>query len=39
MLKKHGVTVLDVTDKPIETTADEVMELMTRRLGNQSRIG
>ncbi len=38
MLKKHGITVLNVTDKPIETTADEVMNLMTRRLGNQSRI-
>jgi len=37
MLQQRGVTLIDVTDKPIETSADEVMRIITRRLGDQSR--
>jgi len=37
LLRLNGVTVIDVTDKAIESSADEVMGIITRRLGNQSR--
>ena len=30
--RRHGFAVIDVTDKPIEESADEVISLMTRRL-------
>lgn len=29
--RQHGFRVLDVTDKPLETTADEIIRLITRR--------
>lgn len=29
--KKNGFAIIDVTDKPIETSADEVIKLITRR--------
>jgi regulator of PEP synthase PpsR (kinase-PPPase family) len=29
--KRGGFSVIDITDKPVETIADEVIELMTRR--------
>jgi regulator of PEP synthase PpsR (kinase-PPPase family) len=32
----HGFFVLDVTDKPIETSADEIVDLITRRLGSKA---
>lgn len=35
--KKHRLPVLDVTQKPIETTAHEVIQLVTRALGDQAR--
>jgi regulator of PEP synthase PpsR (kinase-PPPase family) len=40
LFRKYGFTVLSVTNKPIESTADEIIEMMTRRfperLGNFS---
>jgi regulator of PEP synthase PpsR (kinase-PPPase family) len=37
--KRAGIRVLDVTDKPIETSADEVIRLITGRFGTHSRAG
>ncbi len=37
LMKQEGITVIDVTDKAIESSADEVMEIITRRLGDQRR--
>ena len=34
--RRHGFSVLDVTDKPIEASADEIVELITRRLGSKA---
>jgi regulator of PEP synthase PpsR (kinase-PPPase family) len=34
--RRHGFSVLDVTDKPIEASADEVVDLLTRRLGSKA---
>ena len=31
MFRRGGFSVIDVTDKPIETSADEIVELITRR--------
>ncbi len=31
-LRSRGVTLINVTDKPIETSADEVLRIITRRL-------
>ncbi len=36
LCRRHGFTVLDVTDKPIEATADRIIELVTRRFGSQA---
>lgn len=33
VFERGGFAVLDVTDKPIETAADEIVALVTRRLG------
>jgi regulator of PEP synthase PpsR (kinase-PPPase family) len=30
---QHGFAVIDVTDKPIETSADEIIKLITRQMG------
>jgi hypothetical protein len=37
--RQAGFTLLDVTDKPIETSADEIMQLMDRRFGDHRRSG
>ena len=37
--KRHGFSTLDVTDKPIETTADEVTRLITGRFESSVRHG
>ena len=37
LCRKHGFTVVNVTDKPIEESADEVAELVTRRLEARGR--
>ncbi len=38
IFKQGGFSVLDITDKPMETSADEVVELITRRTkGNHKR--
>ena len=37
--RRRGYTVLDVTDKPIETTAEEVQRLITSRFPPPSRQG
>ncbi len=34
VFEQGGFAVLDVTDKPIETTADEIVALVTRRVGD-----
>jgi regulator of PEP synthase PpsR (kinase-PPPase family) len=34
--RRHGFSVLDVTDRPIEASADEVVDLLTRRLGSKA---
>ena len=36
LCRRHGFTVLDVTDKPIEATADQIAELITRRFGSRA---
>jgi regulator of PEP synthase PpsR (kinase-PPPase family) len=33
VFERSGFSVIDVTDKPIETSADEIISLITRRLG------
>lgn len=35
MLKREGIKLIDVTNKPIETSADEVVELVNRRLNSE----
>jgi regulator of PEP synthase PpsR (kinase-PPPase family) len=35
VFEQGGFAVLDVTDKPIETTADEIVALITRRVGTE----
>jgi regulator of PEP synthase PpsR (kinase-PPPase family) len=37
--KRAGISLLDVTDKPIETSADEVIRLITGRFGTRQRPG
>jgi hypothetical protein len=37
--KRHGFSTLDVTDKPLETTADEVIRLITGRFESSDRHG
>ncbi len=39
LCRANGYTLLDVTDKPIETTADEILQLMDRRFGSHPRRG
>ncbi|MCB0168042.1 MAG: kinase/pyrophosphorylase [Anaerolineae bacterium] len=36
MLKREGIKLIDVTNKPIETSADEVVELVNRRLNSEA---
>jgi len=36
-MRQKGITVIDVTDKPIESSADEIMDIISRRLGEGSR--
>jgi len=36
-MQQKGITVIDVTDKPIESSADEIMDIISRRLGDKSR--
>ena len=35
-LNRQGIKIIDVTDKPIETTADEVMKIISDRFGDQN---
>lgn len=37
LCRQYGFSVLDVTDKPLETTADEVIRLITSRFKARSR--
>jgi hypothetical protein len=32
--RQHGFSLIDVTDKPIESSADEIIRLITSRLKN-----
>jgi regulator of PEP synthase PpsR (kinase-PPPase family) len=34
--RRRGFTQIDVTDRPIETTADQIVDLITRRFGAQA---
>lgn len=36
--KQHGFSLLDVTDKPLETTADEVIRIITSRFKVRNRV-
>jgi regulator of PEP synthase PpsR (kinase-PPPase family) len=36
LYKHRGFTQIDVTDRPIETTADQIVDLITRRFGAQA---
>lgn len=36
LYRHHGFFALDVTDKPIEASADEIVDLITRRLGSKA---
>lgn len=36
MLKREGIKLIDVTNKPIETSADEVVELVNRQLNSEA---
>jgi regulator of PEP synthase PpsR (kinase-PPPase family) len=33
---RHGYTIIDVTDRPIETTADQIVDQLTRRFGSKA---
>lgn len=35
VMRKAGFRIIDVSDKPIETTADEILTLVKRRLSNE----
>lgn len=37
LFRRHGFSVIDVTDRPIETSANEIVELITQRFGKASR--
>ena len=37
MMIQRGISLIDVTNKPLETSADEVMRIITRRFGEQNR--
>lgn len=37
--RERGYILIDVTDKPIETSADEILQIMDRRFGPQHRRG
>lgn len=39
LCRKNRFSMIDVTDKPIETTADEIIEAVTRRFGDESHTG
>ncbi len=36
LFRKKGYAVIDVTDKPLETSADEVTRIITRRFGTEA---
>jgi regulator of PEP synthase PpsR (kinase-PPPase family) len=38
VFRQGGFTTLDVTDKPIEVSADQVIELITRRFGDRAHL-
>ena len=37
IFRRHGFSVIDVTDKPIEASANQVIDLITRRFGEKRR--
>jgi regulator of PEP synthase PpsR (kinase-PPPase family) len=37
VFRRHGFSVIDVTDKPIEASANQVIELIARRFGEKIR--
>jgi regulator of PEP synthase PpsR (kinase-PPPase family) len=39
LFKQRGIPVIDVTDKPIESSADHVIRLITRKIGPQAERG
>jgi regulator of PEP synthase PpsR (kinase-PPPase family) len=34
--RRNGFAVIDVTDKPIEASADDIVDLVTRRFGSRA---
>ena len=39
LCKRSGFTIISVADKPIESTADEIIRLVSSRFGMQNRPG
>ena len=39
IFRKGGFGTIQVTDKPIETSADDIIRLITSRLGSETRLG
>lgn len=37
LIRRHGITTIDVTNKPIETSADEIMRIIIERFEDQER--
>ncbi|MHC4473830.1 MAG: pyruvate, water dikinase regulatory protein [Planctomycetota bacterium] len=37
LFRRNGMSIIDVTNKPIETSADEVIALITRRFSRESK--
>ena len=37
LFRRNEFTIIDVTNKPIETSADEIVELITRRFKSEYR--
>jgi hypothetical protein len=35
IFRQKGYSVIDITDKPLETSADEIVKIITRRFGNR----
>ena len=36
LYRRHSFTAIDVTDRPIEASADQIIDLITRRFGSQA---
>jgi regulator of PEP synthase PpsR (kinase-PPPase family) len=39
LARQHGFTAIEVTNKPVESTAQEIVEILSRRFGGEARRG